>query len=95
MRTKQLDEAWWERARHGRDLLAAQLHDHPDVTLIDIGLDPLRASETPVLRVHLRRGDGSDLKLAEAIDAIPIRFMHGDYRLQRDAPVSGEKEVDQ
>jgi hypothetical protein len=92
---KEQGEAWWEVARAARDRLVAQILAHPDVSLIDIGLDPLGTSETPVLRVHLRRGDGSALQAPDQIDGVPIRFMHGSYRLQQDGGRKRSKEVDE
>jgi hypothetical protein len=92
---KQPDEAWWERARRARDQLAAQLLGRSDVSMIDIGLDPERRSETPVLRIHLRGSAPSVLGVEqeEERDGIPIRFVRGDYRLQDGSSAAGEKEV--
>ena len=80
--TEQPDEAWWERARRGRDQLAARYLGHPDVTLIDIGLDPQRRSSMPVLRVHVRRADTSLPTAMEDIEGIPVRVIYGNYELQ-------------
>lgn len=74
------DAAWWDRARQARDQLAARYLAHPDVSLIDLGDDPLGQSALPVLRIHIRRGDGSELLLPAEIDTIPVRVMRGDYR---------------
>lgn len=74
------DAAWWARARQARDQLAARYLSHPDVSLIDIGDDPQGLSALPVLRIHLRRGDGSDLLLPTEITSIPVRVIRGDYR---------------
>ncbi|MDZ7288914.1 MAG: hypothetical protein ONB44_04000 [candidate division KSB1 bacterium] len=73
------NQEWWHKARRVRDQLFAQLRDHPDVSLIDIGMDPEGTSSTPVVRVHLRRGDASRLNLPREIDGIPVRVIHGDY----------------
>lgn len=74
------DQAWWDRARQAHDQLVARYLAHPDVSLIDIGDDPQGLSALPVLRVHLRRGDGSELRLPAEIDSIPVRVTRGDYR---------------
>ena len=76
-------QEWWARARQARDLIAAHVLTHPDVSLIDIGLDPQGASDTPVLRVHVRQGDGSTLNIPSELDGIPVRVIHGDYELQK------------
>jgi hypothetical protein len=83
---KQPDEAWWALARQARDQLAAQLLSHPDVSLIDIGLDPQGLSDTPVLRVHIRQNDAPAPNIPSEISGIPVRAVRGDYTLQRGAP---------
>lgn len=75
-------EEWWTRARQARDQLAAQVLTHPDVSLIDIGLDAQDASDTPVLRVHVRQSDGATLNIPSEVDGIPVRVIYGDYELQ-------------
>ena len=77
------DQNWWNRAREAQAILDAQVGGHPDVGMIDIGMDPQGARATPVLRVHLRRGDGASLKLPEELDGIPIRVIASDYQLQQ------------
>ena len=46
-----------ETLRLAREKLMAQIGDHPEISLIDIGLAPasLGRPDTPVLRVHVRR----------------------------------------
>ncbi len=78
----QPDQSWWARARYARSQLETQLLNHPDVTLIDIGIDPQRISTTPVLRVHVRRRDPAALPLPEEVDGIPVRIISGDYQPQ-------------
>jgi hypothetical protein len=73
---------WWDGARRARDQIVARFLTHPDVSLIDIGLDPQGASGTPVLRVHLRQGDGSTLNIPDEIGGIPVRVIRGDYEPQ-------------
>ncbi len=78
-------EAWWASARRARDQLAERLLTYPNVSMIDIGLDPQGISDTPVLRVHIRWGDGSTLSIPDQIGDIPIRVVRGDYDLQAGA----------
>ena len=80
--TEQPDEAWWERARRGRDRLAARYLSHPDVTLIDIGLDPQHRSSMPVLRIHVRRTDTSLPEVLDDVEGIPVLIIYGNYQLQ-------------
>lgn len=77
------DQNWWNRAREAQAILNTQVGGHPDVGMIDIGLDPQGAHATPVLRVHLRRGNEASLKLPEELDGIPIRVITSDYQLQQ------------
>jgi hypothetical protein len=64
-----------ERAR---DELAAQVLGHPQVSMVDIGLD--EDGESPLLRVHVR-GEPSDFGgLPTEIDGIPVQVVAGDYR---------------
>jgi hypothetical protein len=76
------DQAWWARARSARDQLAAQLLNHPGVSLIDIGLDPQGLSQAPVLRVHVRQASVALPNLPGEIGGIPIRLVYGDYTLE-------------
>jgi len=76
------DAAWWERARAARDRLVAQLIDHPNVRMIDIGLDPERTSSTPVLRVHIRQRSRGSASIPNEVDGIPVRTILGDYEIQ-------------
>jgi hypothetical protein len=76
------NNTWWAKAQQARDRLFAQLLNHPDVSLVDIGMDPRGVSSTPVLRVHLRGGARSVANLPGDIDGIPIRVIYGDYKLQ-------------
>lgn len=83
----QTDPEQVERARRAQAKLVNQYLQHPDVSMIDIGLDP---EETPgkqpqnvVLRVHIRRPLArSGLKLPAEVDGIPVRVIISDIRLQ-------------
>ena len=74
------DQAWWIKARAARDKLAPQVMGHPDVSGVDIGLDPTGVSATPVLRVHVKQDSGTDLNLPQEVDGIPVHMIRGDYR---------------
>ena len=74
------NKEWWTMARRARDKLAALILNHPAISLIDIGKDDTGASDTPVLRVHVRQGDVSGLNIPRDVDGIPVRVVRGDYR---------------
>jgi hypothetical protein len=76
------NEDWWSIARQARDQLAAQILNHPNVSMIDIGEDPDGVIRTPVLRVHVRSADVSGPHIPRDIDGIPVRVIRGDYRLE-------------
>jgi hypothetical protein len=83
----QANSEFWRRARRGRDKLAEQLAGHLDVSLIDIGRDPVpgdkEAPKRIVLRVHVRRPLTREaLGLPEEMDGVPIRVVVADYRLE-------------
>ncbi len=80
-----LDEAWWSRARRARQQLVAQFMHHPAIGVIDIGLDPQKASDTPVLRVHIDPDQLAPPDLPSAIDGIPVRAIEGDYHVEGDS----------
>jgi hypothetical protein len=77
-------EEGWARAQKVRDKLAAQLLDHPDVSLVDIGLH----EEQGVLavRVHVRPDSPSPPEIPDEVDGVPVRVVAGDYY-----PESGAK----
>lgn len=79
------DEAWWARARQARHQLAAQFLHHPAIQVIDIGLDPQEICDTPVLRVHIARGQPAPNDLPGVVDGIPVRAIEGDYRIEHDS----------
>lgn len=83
------EKAWWAAAEQARDLLAARILMHPDVSMIDIGVDPRQESERPVLRVHLRAGAPVQ-NLPEQVNGIPVRVVYADYKLQGEPRSSGE-----
>jgi hypothetical protein len=76
------DPQFWEKALRARDQLAAQFLGHPDVSLIDIGLDPEdhTSAQRNALCVHVRRLEtAKSLGLPGEIDGIPVRVLEGDY----------------
>jgi len=79
---KTSDEAWWTKARQARDQLVVDLLGHPAVSMIDIGLDPQGMSDTPVLRVHVRRGYPSFPNVPKEIEGFPVRVIESEYQLQ-------------
>jgi len=72
----------WARVQGARETLAKQILSHPQVSLIDIGYEPVGEETTGriVLRVHLRPPTtGQALGIPEEIDGIPVRVVSGDY----------------
>ena len=76
------DQAWWARARQARDHLVAQFLQDRAVQAIDIGLDPLQRSATPVLRIHIRPGLPIPADLPSLVDDIPVRAIVGNYAIE-------------
>jgi hypothetical protein len=73
-------------AGRAKDQLASQLLANPNVSLIDIGLDPHAAagqSQTPVLRVHLKsEGARNTVSVPEQVNGIPVRTLVANYKLE-------------
>jgi hypothetical protein len=71
-------------ARQARDKLVSLLLDDPNVSLIDIGLDPEPAGGGQVvLRVHLRRlSDRPATSIPADVDGIPVIVLGGDYQIE-------------
>lgn len=76
------DKKWWAMARRARDKLARFVLSNPAVRMIDIGKDDTGASDTPVLRVHVRPGAESQVEAPPDVDGIPVRVVPGDYTPQ-------------
>ncbi len=76
---KKTSQAWWAKARRARDQLTTQVIRHPDVCLVDIGIDPQGECSTPVLRVHVRRAHLAEMNLPSHIEGIPVRVLRGNY----------------
>lgn len=75
----------WNALRLAREKLAAQIGSHPEISLIDIGLDPQAPEELEhlVIRVHVRRQwDQNKAPIPEEIDGIRVAVVAGDYRLE-------------
>jgi hypothetical protein len=71
-----------QRAKQALDKLVQRYIHHPQVSLIDMGLDPYQVEgERVVLRVHLR-GPLSEKTpvLPDEVDGIPVIRLSGDYR---------------
>lgn len=76
--------------------LIAQFGNHPDVSMIDIGLDTSseQLPQRVVLRIHVRRrwmNAPTDRRVAfpTEIDGIPVIVIPGDYRPEESATRSG------
>ncbi len=70
----------WAKARQARNQLAAQVLDHPNVSLVDVGEERAGARLTLVLRVHLRQESASGPEIPNDVNGIPVRVLYGDYR---------------
>jgi hypothetical protein len=71
------------RFRQALERLSQQFLNHPDVSLIDIGLniEDGRPTNEVVLRIHVRRtGAGDHWPFPRQIDGIPVIVMYGDYK---------------
>jgi hypothetical protein len=90
----QPDQAWWERARRARDLLAARIMSDPNVRKISIGKDPERRSQAPVLIVAIRHGAAVPAAVLDEIDGIPVRVVYGDYRPEQGEPHDIREEIE-
>lgn len=74
----------WNTLSLARDKLAAQIGDRPEISLIDIGVDP-QSQEQPaaeVIRVHVRRQwTQQKIPIPEQIDGTRVVVVPGDYQL--------------
>jgi hypothetical protein len=77
------DKKWWALARRARDKLAQLVGDDPAISLIDIGKDETRESDSPVLRVHVRTGTTPSLDIPDNVNGIPVRVISGGYELEQ------------
>lgn len=69
------------RELRARDELAGGLLQHPEVSMVDVGLDA--DGQTHVLRVHLRdEARHPPVPIPEEVDGIPVRIVGGDYTLE-------------
>lgn len=70
-------------AARAKDQLAAQLLSNPNVSLIDIGLDPQTPTGPLVLRVHLRSAAArKTVQIPDQVNGIPVRTIVADYQLE-------------
>jgi hypothetical protein len=75
----------WTGLRQARDKLAAQIGDRPEISLIDIGVDPQSESSprAMVLRVHVhRQWKPKKTPIPDQIDGIRVIVMTGDYQVE-------------
>ena len=77
------DQRWWNMARGARAQLEALVISNPDVRMISIGIDPEQRSAEPVLIVAIRRGATAPPGIPNQIEGIPVRVIHGEYRLEQ------------
>ncbi len=75
-------EKWWKRACKARLALEARFLDHPEVSMIDFGLDPEAAHEQIAVRLHVRHHETQLSGVPEEIEGIPVRVIYGRYELQ-------------
>ncbi len=70
--------------RKVRDALSLRLLDDPDVSLVDIGLDPQgQILDQVVVRVHIRRPAARErLAIPQEVDGVAVRVVVADYRLE-------------
>ena len=76
---------FWQRANQAREKLSLQLSGRPEVSLIDLGLDPKDpfGSKQIFLRVHLRHAaDIQQLAIPQEVDGMPVIVIIADYRLE-------------
>jgi hypothetical protein len=76
-----------DKMRRARDKLAEQLHNNPQVTMVDVGYDIESdedyADRQIVLRVHLSGKEAAkDLHIPDQVDGIPVRIITANYRLE-------------
>ena len=74
----------WDALQLTREKVAMQIGVHPEISLIDIGLDPQapEKQEHLVIRVHVRRQwDPEKVHIPEQIDGIHVVVIPGDYQL--------------
>lgn len=80
-----IDRASLDRARRARDRLELSLLDHPNVTMIDIGLmeaidESSSAGEEVVIRVHVRDEGIPATTHPKSVDGFRVVVMRGEYR---------------
>lgn len=76
---------FWQRANQARQELSLRLSGRPEVSLVDLGLNPddPAGSEKIFLRVHLRQAaDIHRLNLPAEVDGLPVIVIIADYRLE-------------
>ena len=75
-----MNDAELQRAEHARDVLAAEILDRPEVSMIDIGQD--QADGSPILRVHVRDAGMLGGAIPPAVEGVPVQVLLGAYRPQ-------------
>lgn len=80
-------QSQWDEIRRAKEKLAARLGVHPEISLIDIGVNPDQTTTEPskdvVLRVHVRSSEARQrLNIPKQIDGIRIVVLFGNYRFE-------------
>lgn len=74
----------WDALHRAREKLSAQIGDRPEISLIDIGINPQSQEQSGgmVIRVHVR-GQWTKEKVAipEQMDGVRVVVVPGDYQL--------------
>lgn len=83
----ELTQEQWDEIRRVKEKLATQLGAHPEISLIDIGVNSDQTSTEPlkdvVLRVHVRSSEACQrLNIPKQIDGIRIIVLFGNYQLE-------------
>jgi len=76
---------FWQHANQARQKLSLQLSGRPEVSLVDLGLNPKDSagSKEIFLRVHLRHAvDIHRLNLPAEVDGLPVIVIIADYGLE-------------
>ena len=77
------DQRHMDQARQARAQLETLVISHPDVRMVSIGLDPDQQDIKPVLIVTIQRGAAVPAGIPKDVAGIPVRVIHGDYRLEQ------------
>lgn len=81
---KELNPEQEARLHKALEKLSNEYLHHPDVSLIDMGLNTQegRFTDQVVLRIHVRRqvNPNDNMLFPKDVDGIPVIVMHADYK---------------